>query len=189
MKAQNPALKMVSTKSFYDVVQTQSFKDLDEDLLVAPAFLIEKNGKYVRRDHVQAMVEQEEFIVSQERKVEKMSADLARLQKKNKDGVYQIKVDKMTSELETLMDKLEFHKIEYETMDADAYYYPGVLPIQIAPAKSVPGLGEISTTRTHCLVPRIFFKRSPQDKDTMQAKHSAKVLAGEYQGGSWLVEA
>ena len=39
---------------------------------------------------------------------------------------------------------------------------------QIAPAKSVPYLGEIQTKRTKCLVPRAFFKRTSQDKDRLQ---------------------
>jgi len=188
-KAPSPALKTVGTSSFYGVVQTQSFKEWDEDLLVAPAFLVEKNGKYVRREQVKKMEEQEEAIESQQRKVEKMSADLANLEKKNKNGMYQVKVDKMTIDLETLMDKLEYYKLEYQNMDADAYYFPGEMPIQIAPAKSVPGLGEISTTRAHCLVPRLFFRRTPQDTEKLQQKHTALVLAGEYHGGSYLVEA
>ena len=42
-------------------------------------------------------------------------------------------VDKMTIDLETLMDKLEYYKLEYLNMDADAYYFPGEMPIQVCP--------------------------------------------------------
>ena len=58
---------------------------------------------------------------------------------------------------------------------------------KIAPAKSVPFLGEIMTTRTKCLVPRAFFKRTTKDKDRMQDKQTALVLAHEYHGESWLL--
>ena len=53
---------------------------------------------------------------------------------------------------------------------------------QIAPAKTVPGLGEVITSRRHCLVPRAFFKHSAKDKDRLQASHASRVLAGAYGG-------
>ena len=43
------------------------------------------------------------------------------------------------------------------------------------------------TTRTKCLVPRAFFKRTTKDKDRMQDKQTALVLAHEYHGESWLL--
>ena len=51
-------LKPVPVKSFYTVATTKSFKDFDEDLTLAPAFLVEKDGRLVRSDHVKQQEEQ-----------------------------------------------------------------------------------------------------------------------------------
>lgn len=51
-------LKPVPVKSFYTVATTKSFKDFDEDLILAPAFLVEKDGRLVRSDHVKLQEEQ-----------------------------------------------------------------------------------------------------------------------------------
>jgi hypothetical protein len=51
-------LKPVPVKSFYTVATTKSFKDFDEDLTLAPAFLVEKDGRLVRSDHVKLQEEQ-----------------------------------------------------------------------------------------------------------------------------------
>ena len=51
-------LKPVPVKSFYTVATTKSFKDLVEDLMLAPAFLVEKDGRLVRSDHVKQQEEQ-----------------------------------------------------------------------------------------------------------------------------------
>lgn len=191
-KAESPqespttVFKTVPVKSFYEVVKTKTFKDFDEDLVLAEPFLVERDGKLLRTNHLKEVEEQQKAIETLKKKVDKKSKELASLEKKNKDGQYQSKVDKLTSQLEPLMDRVELLQKEIDDMNVEAYYFPGGKPIQIAPAKSVPGLGEIITSRPHCLVPRAFFKHSARDKTRMQASHAARVLAGAYSGESWL---
>jgi len=186
-KESQSRVQTVAAQNFYSVAPTKSFKDWDEDLCLAPAFLVERDGVLMRSDQVKVMEEQEATIKTLEGKVTAKSNQIDKLAKQNKDGKQQQKLDKLTAELETLMDKLEYQNIEFKGMEQDSYYAPGAKPVQIAPAKSVPYLGEIQTKRTKCLVPRAFFKRTSQDKDRLQAKHAALVLAHEYHGESWLV--
>jgi hypothetical protein len=58
LKMKQLELKPVSANSFYSVVPTKSFKDWDEELELAPAFLVDKEGTLMRSEQLQKMEEQ-----------------------------------------------------------------------------------------------------------------------------------
>jgi len=176
----SPACKPVPVKSFYQVVKTQTFKDFDEDVVLAEPFLVEKDGKLLRSEYVKELGEHDTAMDALQKKIAKKTKELASLEKKNKDGEYQAKVDKLTRLLEPMVDKLESLQTELADTNLDAYYCPGSKPVQIKPAQSVPGLGEMIATRPKCLVPRAFFKHSAKDKSRQQAALAARVLASAY---------
>ena len=182
-----PSLKTVSTSSFYKTFETKSFQDFD-GLELAPAFLVEQDGKLLRGETLKKLQEQEEAIEQLNTMIEKKTKKLTLLEERNKDGKLQQQEDKLREEVQDLLCRLEFEMMEKQGLGADTYSYAGAKPVEIAPAKSVPGTGEFRTKRSHCLVPRAFFKRSNRDRESLQAKHAERVLAQAYSGSSWLVE-
>ena len=180
----SPACKPVPAKSFYQVVKTQTFKDFDEEMVLAEPFLVEKDGKLLRSEYVKELEEQQSATDALQKKIAKKTKELASLEKKNKDGQYQAKVDKLTASLEPMVDKLESQQKELADTNLDVFYCPGSKPVQIKPAQCVPGLGEMIATRPKCLVPRAFFKHSAKDKSRQQASLTARVLASVYSGES-----
>jgi hypothetical protein len=57
-KESQSRVQTVAAQNFYSVAPTKSFKDWDEDLCLAPAFLVERDGVLMRSDQVKVMEEQ-----------------------------------------------------------------------------------------------------------------------------------
>ena len=173
-RVRQTSLETVPTKSFYLEVQTDTIKDFPKDdseegkagtrLEPGTSFLVEKHGQWMRSQRLEEMQEQEEKIASRERVLAKKQKELEAA-RKAKQGDEEI--DKHTKLVDKLSDQIQQMKDDLTLMGADSFYPgEGGTPVQIDPAVSVPGLGEIMqvgpATKFVCVLASKTFVHSPR---------------------------